>query len=128
MQVRQASSHYLARVLIVLLLVFAALLPADQARAAGYSGCGTFHITYYYATGYRTRTNTVPHYGTVAVDPSLVRLRSRIWIHGLTTQFKAEDTGGAVVGWTLDVFVYDYAEGQNVIGRTAYRYACWRVP
>src|SRR6185312_15520406 len=65
---------------------------------------GLFWITGYTPTGYRTRTGTVPHWGTVAVDPRVIPLGSTVYIQGLGV-FKAEDTGGAIIGDRVDVFV-----------------------
>ncbi|HWE60446.1 MAG TPA: 3D domain-containing protein [Chloroflexota bacterium] len=64
-----------------------------------------FTITGYVATGNRTATGTWPQVGrTVAVDPSVIPLGSTVYIQGLGV-FRAEDTGGAVIGRHIDVFV-----------------------
>jgi 3D (Asp-Asp-Asp) domain-containing protein len=55
-----------------------------------------------------TATGTRPRWGTVAVDPSYIPLGSRLLIDGFDdTVFTAEDTGGAVKGWVVDVWVGD---------------------
>lgn len=67
--------------------------------------------TAYSYTGSRTRTGTVPHWGTVAVDPNVIPLGSRLAIDGYPgTIFVAEDTGGGVRGHHIDVFFPSYAE------------------
>lgn len=75
----------------------------------------TFYITGYTATGSLTATGTVPHWGTVAVDSSVIPLGSTVYIQGLGT-FHAEDTGGAVVGDHVDVFVDSAAEAYQLTG------------
>lgn len=54
----------------------------------------------------RTRTGTVPAWGTVAVDPSVIPLGSRLLIEqypGVT--FTALDTGGGVRGQHVDLWM-----------------------
>jgi 3D (Asp-Asp-Asp) domain-containing protein len=72
-------------------------------------------ITGYTATGGLTATGTVPHWGTVAVDPSVIPLGSTVYIQGLGI-FHAEDTGGAVIGNHVDVFVDSAAEAYQLTG------------
>jgi 3D (Asp-Asp-Asp) domain-containing protein len=74
-----------------------------------------FYITGYTATGSRTATGTVPHWGTVAVDSSVIPLGSTVYIQGLGV-FHAEDTGGAVAGDHVDVFVNSAAEAYQLTG------------
>lgn len=76
---------------------------------------GWYRITGYLATGSRTRTGTIPHWGTVAVDPSVIPLGSTVYIQGLGV-FKAEDTGGAIIGNSVDVFVATAAEAYQLTG------------
>jgi 3D (Asp-Asp-Asp) domain-containing protein len=72
-------------------------------------------ITGYTWTGGRTATGTYPHWGTVAVDPSIIPLGSTVYIQGLGV-FHAEDTGGAVVGQHVDVYVDSAAEAYQLTG------------
>lgn len=68
-----------------------------RARVTAYSrGCGD--------SG-RTATGTVPSYGTVAVDPRVIRLHSALEIEGLDGTFHALDTGGGVRGQHLDLWL-----------------------
>lgn len=92
------------------------------------SGCANFYITYYYATGSRTRTGAKPYVGEVAVDPAYVALYSRITFAGLEGYgtFLALDTGGAVAQYHADFFADAQWRGQLFVGRTAHRYGCWR--
>jgi 3D (Asp-Asp-Asp) domain-containing protein len=57
--------------------------------------------------GRTTATGTRVHWGTVAVDPSHVRLGSLMLIEGLDGVFTAEDTGRAVKGSLIDVWFPD---------------------
>jgi 3D (Asp-Asp-Asp) domain-containing protein len=74
-----------------------------------------FWITGYTWTGSKTRTGTFPHWGTVAVDPRVIPLGSTVYIQGLGV-FKAEDTGGAIYGRRVDVFVASAAEAYQLTG------------
>jgi 3D (Asp-Asp-Asp) domain-containing protein len=60
------------------------------------------------AHGSITRTGTQAHWGTVAVDPSVIPLGSRLLIEGFDNVFVAEDTGGGVRGNHIDIFFPDY--------------------
>ena len=56
----------------------------------------------------RTSTGTVPRWGTVAVDPQVIPLGTRLLIEGFEgTVFVAEDTGAAVRGLVVDVWFDD---------------------
>jgi len=74
-----------------------------------------FTITGYTATGSRTATGTIPRWGTVAVDPHVIPLGSTVYIHGLGI-FRAEDTGGAVIGHHVDVFESTVADAYAITG------------
>jgi 3D (Asp-Asp-Asp) domain-containing protein len=85
----------------------AAAMPGGNARLCW--------ITGYTATGSLTATGTYPHWGTVAVDPGVIPLGSTVYIQGLGV-FHAEDTGGAVIGNHVDVFVDSVAEAYQLTG------------
>jgi 3D (Asp-Asp-Asp) domain-containing protein len=54
----------------------------------------------------RTRTGTVPRWGTAAVDPQVIPLGSHLLIEGFDgTIFTALDTGGAIKGYRLDIWM-----------------------
>ncbi|MFN8524109.1 MAG: 3D domain-containing protein [Chloroflexota bacterium] len=55
----------------------------------------------------RTATGTRTHWGTVAVDPRFIPLGSQLLIEGYDMVFTAEDTGGAVKGNHIDVWLPD---------------------
>jgi 3D (Asp-Asp-Asp) domain-containing protein len=77
---------------------------------------GEFTITHYCAckkccgkTDGITATGTLATEGrTIAVDPSVIPLGSQVEIDGHT--YIAEDTGGAIKGYKVDVFVADHQE------------------
>lgn len=58
----------------------------------------------YTHTGKRTRTGSNPKVGTVAVDPSVIKLGSKIYVDGYGFGI-AEDTGGSIKGNRIDVFL-----------------------
>jgi 3D (Asp-Asp-Asp) domain-containing protein len=68
--------------------------------------------TGYTATGSRTATGTYPHRGTVAVDPSVIPLGTKLYIPGYGYGV-AEDTGGAIKGRIIDLFFNSEQEAIN---------------
>lgn len=63
--------------------------------------------TAYTWTGNRTATGTVPEEGrTVAVDPEIIPLGSRLAING-QGGYIAEDTGGAIKGNRIDIYMLE---------------------
>jgi 3D (Asp-Asp-Asp) domain-containing protein len=63
--------------------------------------------TAYCYTGHKTKTGTWPKEGrTVAVDPSVIPLGSRLVIDGVGG-YIAEDTGGAIKGRIIDLYMTD---------------------
>jgi 3D (Asp-Asp-Asp) domain-containing protein len=70
---------------------------------------GKFELTYYCISGItKSGTHTKPHI-TVAVDPNVIPLGSELYIEGLGYRV-AEDTGGAIKGNKIDVYVTTYDE------------------
>ena len=63
----------------------------------------TFEATAYTWTGYRTATGTWPSRGTVAVDPEVIPLGTKLYIEGYG-EAVAEDTGGLVKGNIIDLY------------------------
>lgn len=70
----------------------------------------TCQATAYTPTGARTATGTVPrqasgnNYGTIAVDPRVIPLGTKVYVDGYGFAI-AEDTGGAVKGNIIDLFM-----------------------
>jgi|SRR5690606_16109893 3D (Asp-Asp-Asp) domain-containing protein len=85
----------------------AADAPARAAAGsiAGYEYVRTMmaETTGYTHTGNRTATGTWPKRGTLAVDPRVIPLGTKIYIPGYGVGV-AEDTGGAVKGNVIDLF------------------------
>jgi 3D (Asp-Asp-Asp) domain-containing protein len=73
-----------------------------------------FFVTGYVLQGY-TATGTYVHPGTCAVDPRVIPLGSYITISGLGT-CHAEDTGGAIIGYRIDVWVPTVAQAYALTG------------
>ena len=51
-------------------------------------------------------------YGVVAVDPSIIPLGTRLYIPGYGMAIAA-DTGGAIVGYCIDLCMESYAEAMD---------------
>jgi len=63
-----------------------------------------FEATAYCYTGNRTATGTWPSRGTIAVDPEVIPLGTRLHIEGYGEGI-AEDTGGAIKGHIIDLYM-----------------------
>ena len=91
-------------------------LSVNGAAGAGATGLRTFVAKMTaYADGVngipmnaRTATGTSTRWGVVAVDPRFIRLGSTLAIEGYPgVVFTAEDTGGAIRGATIDIWLPD---------------------
>jgi len=60
--------------------------------------------TAYTHTGNNTFTGVYPHVGTVAVDPAVIPLGSKLWVEGYGYGI-AQDTGGFIKGKRIDLFM-----------------------
>ncbi len=88
-----------------------------------YSQCLTVTATAY-CSGTHTATGMRVRYGVVAVDPRVIPLGSRLyieaadgsWIYGTAV---AADTGGAIKGNKIDLYVESYSEAIKFGRRTA---------
>lgn len=58
-----------------------------------------------YAGDSITSTGTVPKWGTIAVDPSVIPYGTRVYIPQFQQTFIAEDCGGAIKGNKIDIFM-----------------------
>ena len=70
-----------------------------------------------------TRSGTKARVGrTIAVDPSVIPLGTKIYIPELGKVFTAEDTGGAIKGNRIDIFMdnHEIAEDFGVQNLQAY--------
>jgi 3D (Asp-Asp-Asp) domain-containing protein len=68
-----------------------------------------FEATAYCYTGNRTYTGTWPSRGTIAVDPEVIPLGSKLYVEGYGEGI-AEDTGGAIRGEIIDLYMLDRNE------------------
>jgi 3D (Asp-Asp-Asp) domain-containing protein len=74
------------------------------------SGSGmTFESTAYTSYGSKTATGTTPRKGTIAVDPKVIPLGTKLYIEGYGYGV-AEDTGGRIKGHIIDVYFNSEAE------------------
>ena len=68
---------------------------------------GEFTFTHYAPTGSRTATQSIPRTDkTIAVDPKIIPLHSIVYIEGLG-YYVAEDTGSAIKGNKIDIYMND---------------------
>ena len=90
------------------------LLASDVIKSNATS-LGSYKLTFYCpcatcngVAGAKTASGTTPTEGrTIAVDSSIIPLGSRVYIEGYGV-FIAEDTGGAIKGNVIDIFVNDH--------------------
>lgn len=68
-----------------------------------------FEATAYTWTGNQTATGTWPSRGTIAVDPAIIPLGTRLYVEGYGEGI-AEDTGGAIKGEILDLYMESESE------------------
>lgn len=57
-----------------------------------------------------TSTGTVPKWGTIAVDPSIIPYGTKIYIPQFNKYFIAEDCGGGIKGNKVDIFMNSESE------------------
>ena len=69
----------------------------------------TFEATAYTWTGNRTASGTWPAVGTVAVDPKVIPLGTKLYIEGYGPAV-ALDTGGDIQGQIIDLYMDSYQE------------------
>jgi 3D (Asp-Asp-Asp) domain-containing protein len=112
-------SEQLARVSAVDSLSSAAVAPAAPQAVASFTPAGGGRTLTVTATGYalggRTATGLGVGWGVVAVDPSVIPLGTHMSIPGYG-EAVAADTGGAVVGATIDLW-FPTVEQANAWGR-----------
>lgn len=63
----------------------------------------------YHTGGGRTAMGTPARVGEIAVDPSVIPLGSEVYIEGVGAR-RAEDTGGDIIGNTIDIYMGSNAE------------------
>lgn len=63
----------------------------------------TVQVTAYNWTGRQTKMETWPDMGTIAVDPCVIHLGTRLYVPGYGWG-RAEDTGAAIQGNIIDVY------------------------
>ncbi len=93
--------------------------PEAPVNPSGKEKLGSFKITHYCpcyfcsgSWGANTATGTIPVPGrTIAVDPSVIPLGSKVEINGHV--YVAEDTGGAIRGNKIDIYVADHTTALN---------------
>ena len=68
-----------------------------------------------YAGDTITSTGTTPKWGTIAVDPSVIPYGTKVYIPEFGKVFIAEDTGSAIKGNKIDIFM-DTEEHCNTWG------------
>lgn len=77
----------------------------------------TVEATAYTWTGSKTATGTYPRRGTIAADPTVIPLGTRVFVEGYGFGV-IEDTGGAIQGNRIDVYFPTYEEAVQFGRRT----------
>ena len=96
-------------VMIVLILTLSVTMPVQAKQEKEYLGKFT---CYAYAGAGTTASGTKTTAGrTIAVDPKVIPLGSKVVINGET--YTAEDTGGAIKGKKVDIFVSSEKEARK---------------
>ena len=88
-------------------------ITTSDGQVLSYVDVLTCEATSYCIHGY-TASGTPSRYGAIAVDPNYIPLGTRMyivttdgsWVYGVAT---AEDTGGAIKGYIIDLFFDDYS-------------------
>ncbi len=65
-----------------------------------------------------TATGTKPRWGTIAVDPKVIPYGTKVYIPQFDMVFVAEDTGGAIKGNKIDIYMNDATSVKNWGRRT----------
>jgi 3D (Asp-Asp-Asp) domain-containing protein len=92
-----------------------ALVPLQVGQPATVSAASAqFYVTGYVLLGI-TATGTYVHRGTCAVDPRIIPLGSYFYVSGVG-ECHAEDTGSAIIGYRVDVWVPTVAEAYALTG------------
>jgi 3D (Asp-Asp-Asp) domain-containing protein len=103
-------------VLIIILIapaqVFAPLPAIEEITPSRGERVLIMEATAYCYTGFKTKTGTWPQRGTVAVDPKVIPLGTRLDIEGYGSGV-AEDTGGMIKGNRIDVYLNSEREALN---------------
>ena len=108
------------KILMAIMMVTTLTLVPATVQAKKTIHLGQFKLTAYCpcyecSESYGRKCAMVGHYcrsnHTVAVDPSVINLGDTILING--KKYKAEDTGGSVVGETIDIFFDTHEEVEN---------------
>ena len=66
----------------------------------------------YHTGGGWTAMSTPARVGEIAVDPSVIPLGSEVYIEGVGAR-RAEDTGGDIIGNTIDIYMGSEAECES---------------
>ena len=60
-----------------------------------------------------TATGTVPRWGTIAVDPTIIPYGTKVYIPQFNEYFIAEDCGGGIKGNKIDIFMNSESQCNN---------------
>ena len=86
-----------------------AMATTDDGASFYYKNSFTVEATAYTWTGNTTATGTWPKVGTIAVDPDVIPLGSKVYVSGYGFAV-AEDTGGAINNYIIDLYMDTYEE------------------
>ncbi len=88
--------------------------PTERIEPSSRGGrpAGTFVVTSYCLEGVM-RDGEWVHPGAVAVDPSIIALGTDLYIEGLEGRLTSHDTGSAVIGRHVDLWLSDCDDSIN---------------
>ena len=86
-----------------------AMATTDDGASFYYKNSFSVEATAYTWTGNTTATGTWPKVGTIAVDPDVIPLGSKVYVSGYGFAV-AEDTGGAINNNIIDLYMDTYEE------------------
>jgi 3D (Asp-Asp-Asp) domain-containing protein len=129
---RERAGHRRSRVVLVVLAAMFLIGTTEAAAQRRATRARTLIMTATaYCLGRETSTGTQARSGTVAADPRVLPMGTTIRVTGLTARrpqtFTVADTGAAVKGHVIDIFIRDCARAKT-FGRRPVQVRVLKLP